>query len=255
LGEILGINTDTQIQNQTQRSWLEVERWGFEAVETPSLWGKLAVTQLTALVEGKDSPTLPPTSDWGVAIALLPLILYYHEAPDILHRQIQQALSNSPPAITEGCQQFGHWISLALREQALLPEVLKAHRTSSLLFSERMPAAARVDFPQAIVSHPFQITLLRVARHSGSRVETAIAGALAGSIHSLTGLPPSWRQQLQHRSIWDLSNESELLHLADRLFVSWSGIHLPFSHSPTLPVALPITLPVTAAPQVIRPPT
>lgn len=212
MGEILGANC------QQPQAWREVERWGCCPPVEPSAWGKLAIVQAQALIGEKHRPLIPLISqaeDESVMIALLPIALFYHEDLTLLKFHLEAALGCAPAQVLDRCLQIGAAIALTLQEKsAPIPD--------------------------------FRLTLLQAAKMPHPQVHCAIAGALAGAAHSLTGIPPSWRQrfnQAGYASFWRLTSEAELLQTADDLLAAWSGVYHPTQR---------LGNPVVAAPRMIR---
>jgi ADP-ribosylglycohydrolase len=169
IGEILGANSsdrNTNLANGTAfSSWLAVHEWGFQPLSTFGVgWGSLAMRQLRHLLQPdslSDSPLKPdllPDPDLlpesepslsGLAIATLPIALFYHENPDPMQVQIRQAMA----------QWQAHW---QVQEQAPNPHqpaaesaieaepgigVLLVSYTLSLILREQFsPATLIADF-------------------------------------------------------------------------------------------------------------
>lgn len=219
IGEILGANC------QQPQLWREIEHWGLHLPIEPSPWGKMAVVQAQSLIHEKGRILIPNVENERVMIALLPIALFYHEDLTLLKLHIEAALgyvsadrasaNNNLEQVLERCLQIGEAIALALQEKS----------------------APHQDF---------RLTLLQTAKMPHPQVNCAIAGALAGAAHSITGIPPSWRQRLNqagYASFWGLTSEAELLQIADDLLAAWSGVYHPTQR---------LVNPVVAAPRMIR---
>jgi hypothetical protein len=208
IGEILGTNC------QHPQAWREIEHWGFHH-PGDSAWGKMAVTQAQALIHEKDRMPISHADDERIMIALIPIALFYHEDLTLLEVHLEAALGCASAQVLAHCLQVGEAIALTLQEKsAPLPD--------------------------------FRITLLQAAKMPQPEVHCAIAGALAGAAHSITGIPPSWRQRLNragYASFWGLNSEAELLQIADDLLAAWSGVYHPTQR---------LMNPVVAAPRMIR---
>ena len=224
IGEVLGANC------QQPQAWREVEHWGFYNPVEPSVWGKMAITQAQFLVHEKGKIPIPHVEDERVMIALLPIALFYHEDLTLLEVHLEAALGcssiNSALAdgtsaqVLERCLQIGEAIALTLQEKSVPVQDFRL----TLLQAAKMP-------------HP-QVPHLQV--------QCAIAGALAGAAHGITGIPPSWRQRLNragYASFWGLNSEAELLQIADDLLAAWSGVYHPTQR---------LANPVVAAPRMMR---
>jgi hypothetical protein len=219
MGEILGVNC------QQPQAWREIEHWGCRPPVEPSPWGKLAIVQAQALIGEKsvgeksigekNRLLIPQAEDENVMIALLPIALFYHEDLTLLKFHLEAALGCAPAQVLGRCLKIGEAIALTLQEKSV----------------------PRPDF---------RLTLLQAAKMPHPHVNCAIAGALAGAAHSLTGIPPSWRQrfnQAGYASFWGLTSEVELSQIADDLFAAWSGIYHPTQR---------LGNPTVAAPRMIR---
>jgi hypothetical protein len=217
-----------------------VEHWGLHNPVEPSAWGKMAVTQAHSLIHEKGRILIPNAEDERVMIALLPIALFYHEDLTLLKFHIEAALGcpsvdspsvdspsvDSPSAqVLERCLQVGEAIALTLQEK------------SAPLQDFRLTLLQTAKMPHLQVSH---------SQVSHLQLQCAIAGALAGAAHSITGIPPSWRQRLNrvgYASFWGLTSEAELLQIADDLLAAWSGVYHPTQR---------LVSPVVAAPRMIR---
>jgi hypothetical protein len=208
IGEILGANC------QQPQAWREVEHWGFHN-PGDSAWGKLAVTQAQALIHEKGRMPISQADDERIMIALIPIALFYHEDLTLLEFHLEAALGCASAQVLAHCLQVGEAIALTLQEKS----------------------TPRQDF---------RLTLLQAAKMPHPQMHCAIAGALAGAAHSITGIPPSWRQRLNqagYASFWGLTSEAELLQIADDLLAAWSGVYHPTQR---------LMNPVVAAPRMIR---
>jgi hypothetical protein len=213
IGEVLGTNC------QQPQAWREIEHWGFHN-PGDSAWGKMAVTQAQALIHEKGRMPISQADDERIMIALIPIALFYHEDLTLLEFHLEAALGctladRASAQVLAHCLQVGEAIALTLQEKS----------------------TPRQDF---------RLTLLQTAKMPHPEVHCAIAGALAGSAHSITGIPPSWRQRLNqagYASFWGLTSEAELLQIADDLLAAWSGVYHPTQR---------LMNPVVAAPRMIR---
>ena len=200
MGEILGVNC------QQPQAWRDVEHWGCCPPVEPSPWGKLAIGQAQALIGERTKPLILPIEDESVMIALLPIALFYHEDLTLLNFHLEAAL---------GCA------SAQVLERCLHGEATPWGYLGEIALTLQEKSAPILDF---------RLTLLQAAKMPHPHVNCAIAGALAGAAHSLTGIPPSWRQrfnQAGYASFWGLTSEVELLQIADDLFAAWSGVYHP----------------------------
>jgi len=122
LGDILGLHCQTRLQAKLPLSWLNIDQWGWAAIDVPSIelselkqvsetklsltWGSVVVEGVHQLIQNHrwEPANLPiPVSDLeGIttAIATLPLILYFHDDLDQLRQQTQRLLAVYYPSGT-----------------------------------------------------------------------------------------------------------------------------------------------------------
>ncbi|TVP60548.1 MAG: ADP-ribosylglycohydrolase family protein [Nodularia sp. (in: Bacteria)] len=69
-------------------------------------------------------------------------------------------------------------------------------------------------------------------KNLNSQTITTITGALSGAYNSTTGIPVKWQVLLcpTNLAIWELTNFSQVLELADALVAVWSGVYDPALH-------------------------
>jgi hypothetical protein len=212
IGEILGRNC------QQPHAWQAVEHWGLRLPPAPSVWGELAIEQALCLIHSKERSPLslsPETQAEQAIIALLPIILFYHEDIIRLNAHLAAALSGSPTPLIDRIQKMAEAIALILQS--------KSH-----------PATFQ----------DFRLTLLQAAKQVEPE-RLAIVGVQAGAAYGLTGIPPSWRHRLNqagYASFWKLRSEAELLQVADDLLAAWAGVYHPTQRQVN---------PVVAAPRII----
>ena len=222
IGEILGANC------QQPQPWREVEHWGFHKPVESSAWGKMAVMQAQSLIHEKCRVPIPPAEDERAIIALLPIALFYHEDLTLLEVHLEAALGCALADRTSA-QVLGHCLQVG--------EATPCGYLGELALTLQEKSAPVQDF---------RLTLLQTAKMPHPQVHCAIAGALAGAAHGITGIPPSWRQRLNragYASFWGLTSEAELLQIADDLLAAWSGVYHPTQR---------LANPVVAAPRMIR---
>ena len=139
--------------------------------------------------------------------------------------------------------------------QLLLEQRAGLERVRSLLGRQAQPTT-----PIALAFYYFLSTLedlrLSVMRATQNvyqpQLTTAITGALSGAYNSTAGIPASLRMKLtgvdaKPLAAWGMTNEAEMLRLADSLFAVWSGVYDQNSRSIELTQVAAI-----AAPRVIR---
>lgn len=156
LGEILGANYQIQQAAGLPISWLEVERWGLQPPQQENGWGRGVVQQTQSLIQHQAPlrfntllslrPSLPQPSSVsaGLAIHLIPLMLFHHEDWQQLRHVLYEASLESgfvhpqnrlveEPSDPSGCLplsllSIGYAMSLALQNQlnaeGFLPQFL-----------------------------------------------------------------------------------------------------------------------------------
>lgn len=162
LGEILGANCYGKfygkLYDKSSLSWLTVAQWGFDRFDqAPAVsWGKIAAAQARDLIQRETSSTQVaiagtpkqefsadqalliaatsnPLAGAGLAIALLPLMLFCHEDLGKWQFALQEAIARwqiSPPSLlpTTDALVIGYTVALALREQLepdnLIPQIV-----------------------------------------------------------------------------------------------------------------------------------
>ena len=243
IGEILGTHCGDRFihqatldrTNSADRSvWLTVPDWGFQSApvgmgQSGAGWGSLAIKQLRHLLQPYspiqlDSPPqldlLPNSEPSGLAIATLPIALFYHENPDLMQAQIRQALAHwqigAEPAI--GVLLVGYTLSLILREQFSpatliddfiryvdLPQAPLIASLNSLQLDLALPPATESPVLLALAAflktpESYRLSLLQAAQAQVQpAVVCAIVGALSGAYNGKAGLPLDWYSALQRR--------------------------------------------------------
>ena len=233
IGEILGANcSDRNLANRTDSSpWLTVHDWGFQPLAASSVgWGSLAVKQLRQLLQPDSLADLPLPSDLlpelepslsGLAIATLPIALFYHENPDQMQAQIRQAIApwQAPAEAAIGILLVGYTLSLILREQfspaTLIPDFIRyfdlppTHPLISALNSLQLDLSLSPETDSPVVlalaaflktPDSYRLSLLQAAQAQVQpAVVCAIVGTLSGAYNGKAGLPLDWYSALQRR--------------------------------------------------------
>ena len=192
-----------------------------------------------------------------LALAVLPIILYYH---DNLHQLESLLYQNAqywriPPSNLDGILWWSATISLILREK-LVPEDLwqqlamtcKIFSTSfrenlkslQILFNQGLSIVEITEELSWTVNPgnlPFLLSLycffqtpenLSLALKQATKVENrtaellALTGFLSGAYSSRTGLPVKWDKFCQNRDDYQ-----KICQLGRRVFDLWSGVYLP----------------------------
>jgi hypothetical protein len=239
IGEILGANcSDRNLANRIESSpWLTVQDWGFQPLTASSVgWGSLAVKQLRHLLQpvplqpvplqpvplpnAASLPELEPSLS-GLAIATLPIALFYHENPNQMQAQIRQAIApwQASAESTIGVLLVGYTLSLILREQfsptTLITDFIHYFDlppTDPLIASlnslrSDLPLVPTVNSPvllalAAFLNTPdsYRLSLLQAAQlQIQPSVVCAIVGTLSGAYNGRAGLPLDWYSALQRR--------------------------------------------------------
>ena len=214
------------------------------------------------------------------ALATLPIALFFHDEPNKLQQQLQQATAfwQNQTDENEGVLVVGYAIALALTEKLksnLIPQILSLlgnaktplgqqlqqvqtlinsgatlDRAVSQLRQETKLLGAKADSITAIslafycfLSTPedLRLCLCRASRISHQpQLTAALTGAIAGAYNSNIGIPVGWRLAANQINII-----TQRLQLAERLFAVWSGAY-------DVSVVEPFPWAAIAAPRVIR---
>ena len=239
IGEILGANASDRLTPQARldranRSdasiWLTVQDWGFQPVSSLDQsrvgWGSLAIRQLRHLLQS-DSLTqldlqldlLPKLEPSGLAIATLPIALFYHENPDLMQAQLRQAMTQWQIEAEQAIDVLlvGYTLSLILREQfspaTLITDLIRYFDLPQIhpLISPLNRLQLDVALPPATTSpvllalaaflktpESYRLSMLQAAQAQVQpSVVCAIVGALSGAYNGKAGLPLDWYSALQ----------------------------------------------------------
>ncbi|HEY9642872.1 MAG TPA: ADP-ribosylglycohydrolase family protein [Coleofasciculaceae cyanobacterium] len=261
MGNILGVNCGDRPGSATPKFWSEVTHWGFQPIlnQPPphgATWGKVAVEQMRHLIQGQllqDQPlkaerAVPDLSfqsepvalqnqelSEGLAIATLPLALFYHEDLNLLKQQIHLTVAQGhPPEAELGAIVVNYAIALALQNRLqpnrLIPQLLaelqlrqdhpvlaeqltQVHQELAGQAAVALTDALSVPFclkevsPIALAfyaflstSENFRLSLLRAAQLSSPSAYAStltLTGALSGAYNGKAVLPPDWRKALR----------------------------------------------------------
>jgi hypothetical protein len=212
-----------------------------------------------------------------VAIATLPIALFFHEDKTKLRQNLLEATTAWPQA-SEGALVVAWAMARSLQEQLnpkqIIPQILdelevretplgqQLERVQSCLETgaglhpllrqlrreqagsrtpPHSPAIALAIYCFLSTPEDFHLSAIRAVRGSNCLPLTAaLTGALSGAYNSLLGIPTSWRLAASRTE-----SGSQRLQLADRLLAAWSGMYDISATSPSLPLAV-------AAPHVIQ---
>jgi ADP-ribosylglycohydrolase len=217
LGELLGTRCHRQRRQEKSHSWLKVDDWGFNPSRDSGLpgWGAVVVDgiqQLTVahrwdlqpLVGKGEASEVQRHGYSGLAIAALPLMLYFHDDLDQLKTQIQQAIAiwqpddAADPEVLSSVLVVGYAIAFALREELnpsqFIPDLLTAldgqalvPMVHQLLLQVQTLATERPSLAIATT----RLTQTYLPHHPGL-FELAIL------LHSLLAVPQDVRLSLLH---------------------------------------------------------
>ncbi|MGD2182368.1 ADP-ribosylglycohydrolase family protein [Lusitaniella coriacea] len=235
-----------------------------QPLENPSPWSDMQYCAAESLIEcgkldrtdwlerigrrRKEVLTLQHTaSSSEVALAALPIVLYFHEDIDLLQSHLLEAatLWQAPSESTPLLLAWGVTISLALREKLDSRFVLSqlqsvfAELTETLQHLESLidRGIGLVQIPRqlnapvtplllalycfAATPEDFSLCVARALQIDDRASTTAaLTGALAGGYNSLNGIPLSWRDR-------NFPNTESLKRQATQLFAAWSGAYRP----------------------------
>jgi ADP-ribosylglycohydrolase len=320
LGEILGVYCRSRLQAQQPLTHLESGHWAIAPLQPSSAgWGSIAIDYAHQLIQAGAIPAggagsllrsahgadRQQTIDRqqtlaGVAIAALPIALFFHEDRETLRLHLSNLVAGwqGDPELLGGVLAVGYAIALALRER-LYPDQLGEQLIAELDLDRHSPTFAQqlsqvqtwvqqkvglasvlttlASSPASAVVTPFSLAfycflstpeqyalaMLRSVAYQPlnkrSRpclgITSALTGALSGAYNSYAGIPVDWRIRLSAPStapplvgLWAIESEAKMKELANRLLAAWSGVYDPLHETQSTD-----SLPVTAAPHVIRP--
>jgi hypothetical protein len=207
LGERLGIAVQQKIEQEKLEqsipfTWYDIDDWGLQPNPVDCGYLKDAIAQTQSIL------TQTLTSEPTHSIALIPLILVHAEvATD---------------------SEF----SAALLE-AVYP---RQFRIQNSKFKIQNSGGGMQNLGCDGLMGDFRSGLIQMLQraHADLPLAGAIAGAIGGATHSLSGIPLSWRNALPE------GLKTELLDLSDRLYAMWAGVHQS-SHLPNPGLQPPLT--------------
>ncbi len=202
-----------------------------------------------------------------VAIALLPVILFFHDSRNFLTETILAAnqLWLSPDANPQEILLWSEIMLFALTGKSSpqtwltqnspqrLPQTELEDQISQ--GKELLNHFAPIERVLATITHPlafavycfncipedFRLCLQRANRHRDPEAAN-LAGAIAGTYNALAGIPLDWRFHYSHPEI----------NLAHRLFNTWSGVYQPKGNNlEKIAIASPGTIQPRSSLQII----
>ncbi len=231
-----------------------------------------AVASVSQRSEGSDLPAILGADR---LMALLPVLLFYHEQLEFLRTTLYQIgeILSIPLAETDGLVALGYAIATSLTERlnrhTLIGETIAyLQDTPSPLIPQlatvetllaqgaclervreqlaRTEGTATIPFALGFYCllstlEDFRLSISRATRTgSPSAVTTIITGILSGAYNSIPGIPWTWQQ-------CPLPTD-QMFHLGDRLLATWSGVY-DIQYQPEEAIHFR----AVAAPNVIRP--
>jgi hypothetical protein len=221
LGELLGMAVQQKIGQETLGqsapfTWYDIDDWGLQSNPANCRYLRDAIAQTQSIL----TQTLvvePPHS-----IALIPLILVQADvATDIdFSVALLQAMCRNQFKIQNS--KFKIWDSGGKVQNSKFKIQNSKFGIEGLGFDVPM-GGFRAVLIQGLQQQAVDLPLAG-----------AIAGAIGGATHSLSGIPLSWRNALPD------ALRAELLELSDRLYAMWAGVHQS-SHLTDPGLQLPLT--------------
>lgn len=251
LGETLGMGYHEAFVAKSAVSWLAIQQWKFSPSSCPvPYWSQIAVRQSQGFISGNfreaqeicllesslssgnsASGNSASGNLAGIAVATLPIALFYHEDWHQLQHNLEQTASAWKIALPiTPILTIAYTISLALRERlhldTLIPRLITdlelydrdpqlmqqlnqvqtwvQQRMGSSLVRSRVPEipldADSIAIAVALYSFlstpaNFQLSLLRTAQiFPQPQVACALVGALSGAYNGIAGIPLDWRR-------------------------------------------------------------
>jgi ADP-ribosylglycohydrolase len=192
-----------------------------------------------------------------MALATLPVALFFHDSPGFLREQLRLAapIWLHPTACLDAVLLWGEAIALALREklnpQRSISQLLRRSDSEATalrhllepvqtFLSRGSPLAQvvaqisdRGDSGQVAIAlalycfaatpEDFRLCVLRASQtNEQASLTTALTGALAGTYNSFSGIPIDWRLAIQRAQ-----TSPTLFQYASHLLTVWSGTYQP----------------------------
>lgn len=306
LGEILGINCHQVLATQSTVSWRAIQQGKGLVAAAPELcWSQIAVQQSEVFIQEKFREKqeawslglpLPPTANpvglAELAIATLPVTLFYHEDWHQLQQRLEQMASTWQISLPiTGVLAIAYTISLALRERlhldTLIPRLItdlelhdrdaqlmrqlnqvqswvqqRAGVTSAKSLIQEASLAPVDPVPIAVAFYSFlstpadfQLSLLRAAQILPQpQGVCALVGALSGAYNGLAGIPLHWRQVFSSTAALSSSSPSVALVSESQLLQQADLLWAVWSGADQPDDWLQRSLhPTVASPHLIRP--
>lgn len=256
LGSLIGETLASR--NQQVSIW---SRIGVHTAE--SLIGSSHIADWEQAIKPKFATIKNTASSSEVALATLPVAIFFHESTSLLREKLEQATTvwQLSSETSNDVLVWGYAIALALRERLAGP-LLISQLLSLKVDGPLVQQLEQVQFllkkgsglEQAVnqltreghsscsivlalycfssTSEDFRLCIGRaIQTNYQPQLTSALAGGLAGVYNSFGGIPIGWRRAVNRdRPIEDSH------HRVNRLFATWSGIYEPDTVIPTTAV-------------------
>lgn len=197
-----------------------------------------------------------PVNSGELALATLPIALFFHETPDLLSEVLESCAERYNLKARGILFLWSNIISLAAYEQLaptrLIPQILNLKTSQTLSLKPQLEQVQKFvssgtgleevvshfsrQYPQKQTSialalycfsctpEDFRLCVLRAMRTGSESAKTvaALTGVLAGVYNSVSGIPIPWRLQCRTEKTAILASLQ-----AERLFAVWSGVYDP----------------------------
>lgn len=274
LGSIIGYTIATISQNQKPDLAVSL-RITHQLIDSLILHGDLKIGVWQQIYTSQCQQKEPENGYYSseLALAFLPLILLFHDNPDLLREKIAALTTSCPDSPTASLEIYlwAEVISLALREKLDL-DYLNCNLTvdtqtppkeslsrqehsyhsqndseSALDQLSRAENKDRTPLKSALyyfttTAEDFALSVLRALQTSDRpRITAALTGALAGAYNSYLSIPHNWRMLTKKDKI-----AVDIYLKARHLFALWCGVYDP--QTDMLPSEIAIS-----SPRVIQP--
>ncbi|HEY9621094.1 MAG TPA: ADP-ribosylglycohydrolase family protein [Crinalium sp.] len=215
LGEVLGACCQIRRRKPSGSAWLDVEQWGFAPTSSsllPDGWGKYIVAGIQQLTRTQrwDLEPLEETSPFsmkggeqgGLAIATLPLALYFHDDLAQLQNQIQQAVAvwnpeaKKTPDLLQNVTIPAGAIALASQE-SLHPTCLTSDLLTNLELRDANSSAVQLlQGVQTLVGEQVSLAIAKDRLSEIAVAQSPLAAHVATVLYSFLATPDDVRLSL-----------------------------------------------------------
>ena len=194
-----------------------------------------------------------PVNSSELALATLPIALFFHETPDLLSEVLESCAERYNPKARGILFLWSNIISLAAYEQLdptrVIPQILNLETSQILNLKPQLEQVQKLvssgtgleevvshfsrQYPQEQTSialalycfsctpEDFRLCVLRAMRTGEDALTVAaLTGVLAGVYNSVSGIPIPWRLKCRTQKTASLASLQ-----AERLFAVWSGVY------------------------------